>query len=192
MNRGVSLGVCAALGIGALVSSLEPVAMARREAMGVVGLGRSLGVRPGEQVTGGATPVAADVLAQASAVEREVLARLERIERGLFRQGSTLAKSERDSLEQRIEDLSWRLSSAGQPPAADDAGALRNLQSTIDELGRDLEREVADVLERMARTVEEIDRRGSREGDLGRRLDDLSRAVARIDGRLESIERRIR
>lgn len=138
-------------------------------------------------------PVAArDALrGHASPGELAILDRLARIERGMFRRDSTLPRSDADSIEQRIEDLAGRVA-VGHPPLADDAGTLRDIKGAIDQLDRDVEREVADVLERLERTIVEMDRRATRESDLVRRLDDLARAVERVDRRLESIERRIR
>lgn len=131
-----------------------------------------------------------EILAQATPVEREILVRLDRLDRGLFLRGSSLSRSESDSIERRIENLASRSASAAVPPG--DAKALRDIQSAIDQLDRDLEREVVDVLERVERTIEVLERRASREGDTTRRLEELARAIERVDRRLESIERRIR
>jgi len=120
--------------------------------------------------------------------EAEILERLERIERGLFADGSKLVRQRDQSIERKLVELE-RLAGQRRVAAPVNAGALRPLELQLDDIDDRLEREVERRLEQVERDVAEIGRHIERAGSS--RLSDLPRAVEGIRRTLDSIERRL-
>ncbi len=136
------------------------------------------------------------VLQNATPVERAILARLDRIERGLFRERSTLPRSEKDSVELRLEQLLVEIRAERPAERLGNDGARirdldRDLRELDDRVSRDVERPVNDLTRRVQDVEREVDRIEARAGDI-RAIEDLRRSLGRLERQIASIERRIR
>ncbi len=141
------------------------------------------------------------ILQDATPVEQAILQRLDRIERGLFRENSTLPRSTNDSLEQRLEHLLIEVRGGGgakaDPPGRldNEPARIRDLDQDLRELDRRVEREIERPVELLTRRVADVEREVDRlatNRDDSREIESLRRSLGRIERQIASIERRIR
>ncbi len=141
------------------------------------------------------------ILQTATPVERAILQRLDRIERGLFRENSILPRSVNDSLEQRLEHLLIEVRGGGgakaDPPGRldNEAARVRDLDQDLRDLDQRVEREIERPVEQLTRRVADVEREVDRlttNRDDSREIENLRRSLGRIERQIASIERRIR
>ncbi len=138
-------------------------------------------------------------LNNATVVERAILERLERIERGVFRENSTLPRSANDSLEERLERMMGEVRGADEgdraPGLDNDDARLRDLDREFREFEMEVARKLERPAEELSRRVADVEREVDRiEMDRGaeREIESLRRSIGRIERQIASIERRIR